>query len=122
MDMSGTVESLANTTLSVTRKGQPVLQANGRWLPGPTSSFSAVGVIYPSRQNEVLLLPEGRRGERAVTFISTTELKAPRAPGNASGGLSGDTFTYQGDRFDVLVASPWSEHGFFVNVAVRVGQ
>ncbi len=117
MNLSGVIKRRSNITLAVTRRGVPVLGDNGEYTDGASSSILVRGLIYPARGREIQLLPEGRRNDLTMGFLSDVELLTAEV-----GGGEGDLMSYQGDTFEALKVDPWGEEGFWLTLWVKRNQ
>ena len=97
-----------NTQVSGTRKssGQYV---DGVWVPTNGSSLSIAASIQPASENELKLLPQGRREGGAYALRSKSEIK------------EGDVFTLYGDAHEVVKRQVWQNGVLphYLGVAVR---
>lgn len=117
MDLSSVIDSLATTqTLAVTRRSA-VAWVNGRPVEGPTTPLSLTAVVYPSTPDELQILPEGRRSERAITIVTKQALQIPKAD------TGGDLIAYDDETFEVQKLQYWGDSGnFWSAIAVKVTQ
>jgi hypothetical protein len=105
--------------VTVTRTAANAIGADGLFTAGSTTTFTARMVIWPASGRDRQLLPEGQRGNNAVSFVSSIRLEPTIAPS----GRPGDRFSHDGYTFEVTRSSPWGElANVYGGVAVAVGQ
>lgn len=94
-----------SATFQVTRTTS-VPRVNGRYVPGPQTTFDIVAAIQPSTGRELKDLEEGRRGDEIVTVFTATDL-VPIKP-----GVDPDVFRYLGSDPLIIalvgVNEPWT--------------
>lgn len=83
---------------------------NGVWTPGPFDPITIGASVQPSNENELKLLPEGRRVDGAYSLRSFTEIKEK------------DIITIYGDDYEVLKVQSWLNGviNHYLAIAVRV--
>jgi len=98
-----------NQSLSVTREpgGSYV---DGVWAPGSPVTVQISGSVQPASENELKLLPEGRREDGAYAIRSLQELRA------------GDVVPIGGEDHEVVRRQVWQNGVIphYVGIAVRV--
>ena len=90
--------------LTVTRDGGEGEWVNGIWQPGAPTTLTARCSVQPSNQNDMEMLPEGRRDRQAFTLYGRTELKM--ADDNAE--TNADRVEIYGDMFEVTHVERWT--------------
>jgi hypothetical protein len=92
-----------------TRKGAGAY-TNGAWVPTAPGNISIRGSVQPASENELRLLPEGRREDGAYAIRSRSEIR------------TGDVFTIGGQAHEVLRAQVWQNGVIphYLGIAVRV--
>ena len=81
----------------------------GVWVDGAVSVLSIDASVQPASQNELKLLPEGRREGGAYSLRSQSEI------------LDGDIFLIGGDRHEVVKRQIWQNGVLphYLGIAVR---
>jgi hypothetical protein len=92
-----------------TRKGAGVY-TSGTWVPTAPTNISIRGSVQPASENELRLLPEGRREDGAYAIRSRSEIR------------TGDVFTIVGQAHEVIRAQVWQNGVIphYLGIAVRV--
>ena len=90
----------------------------GRWQHANPEPLSIRMILQPATAKDMKQLPEGRRTEEAIKVHSYEELfcvsvKNQKQP---------DRIEWLGDMYEVHSVENWSEQGYYMSIAVKVGQ
>ena len=98
-----------NKTLAGSRKGSGSY-VGGVWVPGSAAQITIAASVQPASENELKLLPEGRREDGAYALRSKQEIRAE------------DVFPIYGDDHEVLRVQVWQNGVIphYLGLAVRV--
>jgi hypothetical protein len=78
--------------------------------PAPAALVTR-GSVTPAKHDDLQRLPEGRRADRVLRVLTSTELRlAPQA----------DRVLYRGEEFEVGFVSPWHVGNFYDALIIRV--
>jgi hypothetical protein len=117
VSLRDSIASLASGTYTVTRT-EAGARVQGRYTPGPSTTFEIVASIQPATGRQLRDLPEGQRGDETVAIYTVTELRTrhPGSPGNEP-----DLVTYRGEPWTVTQVKRWESFGevHFECLAVR---
>lgn len=108
MSYAAAVTSLANATLEVTRRAEPVaVRVAGRVQPPVTSTFSIRASLQTPTGKDLERLPEGRwTSDMRVVYTLTALILG--GPGT---GFLCDVVTIEGSPFEVQHVEPWDSLG-----------
>lgn len=97
-----------NQTVTGTRKNGGSYVA-GVWTPAATSALSIAASVQPASENELKLLPEGRREDGAYALRSRSEI------------LMGDVFLIGGEPHEIIKRQVWQNGVIphYLGLAVR---
>lgn len=103
--------------LTVTRDGGAGEWVDGIWVPGAPAVLTIRCSVQPSNQNDMEMLPEGRRDRQAFTLYGKAELKT--ADDNA--GTNADRIEIYGAMFEVMHVARWTNGiiNHFKSIAVK---
>jgi len=83
-----------------------------------TIPISFWGIIQPATEEDLLQVPEGDRSTGMMGFISEQPMHKTRVEGGTSG--IGDTITWNGQEYRVVVVVTWKDFGFSKAIAARL--
>ena len=83
--------------------------------PAPVES-PITCIAYPSRDTEIMQVPEGDRIQGMHTFISTTELKVASGPNSANS----DRIKWKNQWYKLVSLLDFSDYGAYAGVGVRL--
>lgn len=112
-DMGDAIDLLATGSYVVTRSAAATVDGNGRKTAGATTTFEAVGVMWPAPGRELERLPEGLRDREARMFVTTSKLRTLEA-GEADLVDDGE-----GGTFEVQKNADWKAGRFGAYLVVR---
>ena len=121
LDMSEVVNDFASPSGVRLIQTSPGLREKGRIDPSTQSQTSTdiSACVYPTTGEETKMLPEARRTEQNLTFVSTSVISVA----NASAGTPADQLVYQGVTYEAHTLLNWNDDGSFCQVvAAKVGQ
>lgn len=78
----------------------------GVWQPGGTTTLVVQSSVQPVRDNELELLPEGRRQQECYTLY--TSLQEPLYIANDHTQTNSDKVEIYGKQFEILHAEKWA--------------
>lgn len=91
-------------------------RVNGTWVKGAVTDSDLDAVVYHSTPRDLLQLPEGERGNEAITILSEFAFRTS----DVSGQYEADRVTWQGRVYRVTTVGDWLRVGGFTSViAVR---
>jgi len=102
--MSDLIFSFKTTTLTI-RRPTAGKWVRGEFRPGKEETFEVVANVQNATPDEVLQVPEGRRGGEQKVVYTEHELQAA----NESAQLKGDIFEYKGNIYEVHKVEDWSD-------------
>lgn len=89
----------------------------GGWVDVPQSPlyFEMRGVVYPAREKELKLVPEGDRPMGAMCFITKEQLMVTNSetPGPS------DEAEYEGEKYKIVSSLPYGSYGYYLSVGTR---
>ena len=82
---------------------------DGVWTPGEPAPLSIRASVQPASENELKLLPEGRREDGAYALRTASEI------------LMGDVFMIDGERHEIIKRQVWQNNVIphYLGMAVR---
>lgn len=83
--------------------GKPELQTNGRYKMPAQISLVVQASVQPLKATEMEVLPEGRRGCRAVKVYSSEELYMA----DQGNGIQADQFDWLGRRYEIVAVDAY---------------
>ena len=92
--------------------------SDGELVPETTETISASGVVQPTKDSDLTLVPEEYRSETLLTFYSPVPFSLGFRP-DATHSISPDRIQYAGRSFLVLSVKDWSSFGFSRAIAVE---
>ncbi len=78
----------------------------GRWTEGEETRVEFAGTWQPANGQDMQKLPEGKRSNETFKCFAPIELEFTAA--DAEKGVSGDRIEKDGERYEVILASPWN--------------
>lgn len=109
MNLASTVLSFAST-YTVVRQDKGVYDANGKFVPAPTTTISVLASVQPLRGKDLQNLPEGLRNEDLLKVYTTTELRV-------AGDYAPDAIMVDGQAYEVQTVERWGEFGYWKAIA-----
>lgn len=98
------------------RRGHTALDGDGFISTAAPQRVQIKAVVYPATGRDVMVLPEGKRGEETIHVISVADLRGPSPGANPA-----DQIEYQGKTYEVQTLKDWSANARFYSVlATRV--
>lgn len=94
-----------NQALTVTR-GSGGGYVGGVWQPSTTTTETVQASVQPTRDNDLALLPEGRRQQETYTLY--TSLDEPLYVANDHTQTNSDKVEIYGKQFEILHAEKWA--------------
>lgn len=118
MDLTATINHFGvdYTVRRVT--GADTIGADGFEIPAATSNVTVKIHIEPAKQQDMLMLPEGKRFESGIVLLSADELKAA----DVATGKDGDVIEYQSSDWEVVHAERWVQGQHWRAIAIRRGR
>jgi hypothetical protein len=89
---------------------------HGIWKAREPEELFVRAVIQPATAEEMLSLPENRRGKYTISIWSHERLQGL----DVSGRLQPDKLEYQEHLFEVETIMDWGSFGFYVSLATRI--
>ncbi len=89
---------------TVTQRVQTI-NTYGEVTTTPTVLRNILGVVTPTKRDDLERLPEAQRGNRNLTIYTRQHLNT------AAMGLQPDLITWRGDTFVVRMLLPWTAYG-----------
>lgn len=103
MNTAELVEAFATGTYTRTRTTAGTYSA-GRYSAGSTATASIRASVQPLTGRDLMVLPEGRRGDATVAVYTTTELRVTSPAGAA------DKLTIDGETWEIIHVEPWVDN------------
>jgi hypothetical protein len=118
IDLSATVNhfALPYTVRRVT--GADVIGADGFSTEAPTTNLTIEIHFEPTKQEDMLKLPEGKRKEQMITGLSVDELKTADVPD----GTDADVIERNGRDWEVIHVERWDQGNYWKSIAERRGR
>ena len=91
-------------------EGEPVLES--------TESFETSGVVQPTRDSDLSLVPEEYRTETLLTFYSPVRFSLGSRP-DPTYSVAPDRIRYADRSFLVVSVKDWLNHGFSRAIAIE---
>ena len=91
-------------------EGEPVLES--------TESFETSGVVQPTRDSDLSLVPEEYRTETLLTFYSPVRFSLGSRP-DPTRSVAPDRIRYADRSFLVVSVKDWLNHGFSRAIAIE---
>lgn len=118
MDLTATINHFGFDRTVRRVAGVDTIGADGFVVDAATSNVTVKIHTEPTKQQDLLKLPEGKRFETSVVMLSADELKTSDVPD----GTDSDVVEYLGRDWEVVHVERWDQGNYWRSIAVRRGR
>lgn len=118
MDLTATINHFGIDRTVRRSAGVDTVGADGFITDAVTSNVTIKMHIEPAKQQDMLMLPEGKRFESGIVGLSADEVKAA----DVSTGIDGDVIEYLGKDWEFVHAERWEQGNYWRSIAIRRGR